>query len=151
MSVNNPYHSAADAYSNTAVATDQRSLESRALLKAAQKLEILAQRLSDGEQPTLEEISDTLEYNRKLWIIFVNETMNDDHPLPQDIKNNIASLGVFIFKRTIDVLADTQPEKIRALIDINRNIASGLMKASANAAAAAPAAPEAHKPTDNTA
>lgn len=154
MPANHPYHSATNAYTNMSSVGDQRSLEGRILIKAALRLDLLAQRLSAGEQVTREEIGETMEYNQKLWTIFVAETMNQDHPLPQEIKNNIASLGVFVFKRTMDILADTQPEKIRALVDINRNIASGLMKASANAAAAAPATPPdaaTHTPTDNTA
>lgn len=132
MPASNPYHNASDAYASTAATTDQRSLEGKILMKAALKMEQLADRLAaDGDKPSLDEISETMEYNQKLWTVFVSETMNDDHPLPQELKNNIASLGMFVFKRTIDVLADTQPEKIRALIDINRNIASGLMKSAA--------------------
>ncbi len=145
MPASNPYHNASDAYSNTAATTDQRSLEGKILMKAALRMEQLADRLAKDEQPTLDEISDVMEYNQKLWTVFVAETMNDDHPLPPEIKNNIASLGMFVFKRTIDILADTKPEKIRALIDINRNIASGLMK-SAALSASTPAQP----PADNT-
>jgi flagellar protein FlaF len=128
MSNHNPYGQAADAYSNTAAATDQRSLEGRALLRAAMKLEDLARRIQNAEKVSLEDISEAIEYNHKLWTIFVGETMNDDHPLPQEIKNNIASLGLFIFKRTKELFLDPQPEKFKAIIDINRNIASGLMK-----------------------
>lgn len=142
MPASNPYHNASDAYSNTAAATDQRSLEGKVLMKAAMRLEQLSERLTNGEKPTLEEISEAVEYNQKLWTLFLSETMNEDHPLPQEIKNNIASLGTFVFKRTIDVLADTRPEKIRVLIDINRNIASGLLK-SASQAPATPAQPPA--------
>lgn len=124
----NPYGKAAGAYSSTASSTDQRSMEGYALLKAAQKLESLSTRLAAKEKIPLEEIQDTFDYNRKLWVLFVSETMNMDHPLPQDIRNNIASLGVFVFKRTTEALIETTPEKIKALIDINRNIAAGLMK-----------------------
>lgn len=131
MPASNPYHNASDAYASTAATTDQRSLEGKILMKAALRMEQLAEALSKGEQPSLDDISDVMEYNQKLWTVFVAETMNEEHPLPQEIKNNIASLGMFVFKRTIDVLADTKPEKIRALIDINRNIASGLMKSAA--------------------
>jgi flagellar protein FlaF len=128
MPASNPYSQASDAYSNTAVVTDQRALEARALVKAAAKLEQLADRLAAGETLSRDEIGETLEYNQKLWTIFVSETVNDEHPLPQEIKNNLASLGMFVFKRTLDILADTKPEKIRALIEINRNLASGLFK-----------------------
>lgn len=149
MPASNPYTQASDAYNNTAVSTDQRSLEGRALMKAASRLEQLADRLGADEKLTREEIGDVMEYNQKLWTIFVAETMNEEHPLPPEIKNNIASLGMFVFKRTLDVLADTQPEKIRALVDINRNLASGLFKAASNAAEAEPAAAAPSDKTDN--
>jgi len=127
MSSNNPYSKASDAYGTTAAATDQRALEGQILLKAAQKLEDMANRLEAGENPSLEESGETLTYNQKLWQFFVGEMMNSDHSLPLDIKNNIASLAVFVFKRTQEIMIDTKPEKFKALININRNIAAGLM------------------------
>ena len=131
----NPYTQAADAYGNTAKATtvNQRALEGQILLKAAQKLETLQKRLASGEVIPVMDVEDVLSYNRKLWTIFSSEAVNDENELPQDIKNNIASLSVFIFKRTVDLQADPTPDKLDALIDINRNIASGLMKAVENA------------------
>jgi len=128
MSNKNPYSHAADAYGTMAASTDQRALEGKVLLKAAAKLEDLAKRLQSGEKVRREEIGATLEYNQKLWTLFVSETMNADNPLPLEIKNNIASLGLFIFKRTRDLLIETTAEKLKAVIDINRNIAAGLMK-----------------------
>ena len=130
MPNNNPYMNASNAYGTTAASTDQRSLEGKILLKSALQMEQLATRLHNGEKASLEEIGEVLEYNQKLWMLFVSETMNEEHPLAQDIKNNIASLGVFVFNRTKDILIETSPEKFGALIDINRNIAAGLMKQS---------------------
>lgn len=149
----NPYLTASDAYGATAAATDQRALEGKILMKAALKLEDLADRLKQGEKIPLTEIGETLEYNQKLWTVFVAETMNAEHPLPLEVKNNIASLGLFVFKRTKDILIDTQPEKIKALIDINRNIAAGLMKQAATSTpeknAGAPA-PQNQKPAEKS-
>ncbi len=125
---NNPYTKAADAYGATAAETDQRSMEGRILLKAAQQLEDLQKRLRAGETVSREEIGDVMNYNQKLWLLFVDDMKNPDHPVPQEIKNNIVSLALFIFKRTLEVLANTKPESLQALININRNIASGLMK-----------------------
>ena len=130
MSNKTPYSQAADAYGKNAVATqlDQRQLEGQILLKAAQKLEELKNTLERGEKPGLEYTEDVLVYNRKLWTVFADETGNDAHPLPLQVKNNIANLSIFVFKRTMEILADPKPEKISALIDINRQIASGLLK-----------------------
>ena len=129
MSNQNPYSRAAGAYDTQGIVmTDQRSLEGAALLHAAQKLEDLAMRLENREKVSLEETGAILTHNRKLWELFVNDMVNPDHLLPQEIKNNIASLAVFVFKRTQEILADTQPGKFRALININRSIAAGLLK-----------------------
>lgn len=134
---NNPYTKAADAYGTTAAAVDQRAMEGKILLKAAQKLEDLAKRLQAEERVPREDIGEALNYNQKLWQLFAEDMMNADHDLPQDIKNNIASLAIFVFKRTHEILIDTKTEKFKVLIDINRNIAAGLLKK----VPAAPAAP----------
>ena len=130
----NPYTHAAGVYGNNAKAAtvDQRSLESQILLKSAQQLENIQTRYRNGERVPLEDLEDVLGYNRKLWTVFASETVNDGHPLPQDIKNNIASLSVFVFKRTVNIMAEPAAEKFDALIEINRNIASGLRKSLEN-------------------
>lgn len=122
---------------------NQRGLEGKLLLQAATKLEILARCLTAGETVTLEEIGDTIDYNRKLWTVFVGDTMDPEHPLPLEIKNNVANLGLYVFKRSLEFLADQTPEpaKLTILININRNIAAGLMKQPAGEKAAAAPAP----------
>jgi len=128
MSNQNPYSKAAGAYVSQATATDQRTLEGTVLLQAAQKLEDMMIRLESGEKIRLEEINDVLVHNRKLWELFVNDVSNPDHAMPQDLRNNIASLAFFIFKRTQEINFETNAEKFQALISINRSIAAGLMK-----------------------
>lgn len=142
---NNPYSKAAGAYGSSTHSTDQRGLEGAVLLKAASNLEALARRIEAGEKPSLEEIDDTLTNNRKIWQIFLDNAMNEDNGMPLELRNNVASLAVFVFKRTQDILVDTIPEKFTVLININRNIASGLMKKPAAAASAA-SAPAVEKP-----
>lgn len=119
---------ASDAYGATAAATDPRALEGKILLKAAEKLDAVAKRLKTGEDVPRADIVEALEFNRKLWLIFATDAADENHPLRQDIKNNIATLGVFIFKHTNALQADTRAEKFTVLININRNIASGLLK-----------------------
>ena len=154
----NPYGSAAEAYGNTAASTDPRALEGQVLLKAAARLEKLGERLKSGEKVPLEDISEAVDYNRKLWTVFASDTINPGHPLPQEIKNNIATLAIFMFKRSMEVLIDTKPEKLQAMIDINRNIAAGLLKqvkppalpAAPGALAAKPADKPGEKPADKS-
>jgi flagellar protein FlaF len=123
----NPYAAAASAYGETSTLGDQRALEAKVLLNGARLIEELSTRLKNGEKVSRAEIDKALTNNRKIWQLFVNEMAKPDCPLSKDIRNNIATLSLFIFKRTIEVLVDPTPEKMRILIDINRNIASGLM------------------------
>ncbi len=49
-----------------------------------------------------------------------------ENPLPLAIKNNIANLAIFVFERTITVMTEPGPDKLGALVTINREIAAGL-------------------------
>ena len=128
MSSNNPYTKAASAYGATASATSTRALEGHVLLKAALKLEDLAKRLQAGEPVSRADISETLDYNQKLWQLFVDTMKDPEHLLPLEIKSNVMSLALFVFKRSHEILIDTAPGKFQVLVNINRNIAAGLMK-----------------------
>lgn len=137
----NPYMQASNAYGSVLAETSQRALEARALQNAAMKIEHAATRMKNGEQLPLDEIEDVLTFNQKLWTLFVSDATTDESPLPQDIKNNIASLALFIFKRSQDLLTNTAPERMQVLVDINRNIAAGLMAQMSNSVPAGEAKP----------
>lgn len=132
MHNHNPHTKAAGAYgstsSATAAATDQRMLEGTILLQAAQKLEIMGKRLESGEKVPLEDLADTVDYNQKLWQLFVDTMKDETHTMPLDVKSNIVSLALFVFKRTHEILCDPTGDKFTVLVSINRNIAAGLMK-----------------------
>ena len=117
---------AVDAYSNTAkIAMEPRQLEASLLLKSASKLQTLKENwnTSDGE------FEATLLYNRRLWTIFLSSVADGESELPLEIKNNIATLGAFILKHTLEVQAEPAPEKLETLININKEIAAGLQQA----------------------
>jgi flagellar protein FlaF len=59
----------------------------------------------------------------------VGAVAEDSSPLPLEIRNNVASLGVFIFKHSLDVQDDPAPEKLLPLININKEMAAGLQNA----------------------
>jgi len=125
-------HQAAKAYSDVAQATSgPRELEASLLVKAATKLQTVKDQW-ESKSPALDE---ALHYNRKLWTIFATSVTNPDSPLPKPVRENIASLAVFIFNRTLEAETQPAPDKLSALIDINRQIAAGLR---ASAAAATP-------------
>lgn len=120
-----PYRCAANAYSKRGQgAPDQRRLEGDALLKAAARLDDVHR----GWRPELyPDLESALLYNRRLWTIFASEAANEATDLPLDLRNNIASISVFVFKRSLELMMEPAPEKIEALIDINRNLAAGLL------------------------
>ena len=114
---------AASAYARVAQATQSpRELEASVLLKAASRL----QAVRDDWHGRRAELDEALTFNRKLWTILVTSVTDADNPLPQVIKNNIANLAIFVFERTITVMTEPAPEKLAALVTINREIAAGL-------------------------
>ncbi len=92
-------------------------------MKAAARLQLIK---DEWQEASLAEKDDALVYNRKLWSILVTSATSEESQLPQDIKNNIASLGVFVFKQTISVMTTDDENKLNSLISINRSIAQGL-------------------------
>lgn len=116
-------HQAVNAYNETAKVTKTpRQLEASLLLKAASQL----QTVKDNWTPAREELAAALNYNRRLWTVFVSSIASEENELPIEIKNNILSLGAFIFRHTLTVQRDPAPEKLEALININKEIAAGL-------------------------
>ena len=113
----------AQAYSNAQrTAVSPRDREAMLLIKAASQLQTVQDNWDEHRQ-TLRE---ALTYNRKLWSILVTSIGREENTLPIEIKNNIGSLGVFIFRQTLDLEAKPAPEKLKALISINRELAAGL-------------------------
>jgi flagellar biosynthesis activator protein FlaF len=114
---------AAQAYGRIAKqVASPRELEADLLLKAASRL----QAVRDGWDKSRPQLDDALLYNRKLWTIFMSSIASDDNPLPIEIRQNVANLGLFIMQQTISMLASPTPERLSSLININRELAAGL-------------------------
>lgn len=115
--------SAAQAYGRIATATvTPRELEALLLLKAASKLQRCTEEWR-GMNPDLDE---ALTYNRKLWTVLMTAATRAENPLPRQLKENVANLGIFILNHTLRVMGDPQPARLDVLISINRDIAAGL-------------------------
>ncbi len=100
-----------------------RELEADLLLTAAAKL----QTIRDDWDGKTGELDAALRYNRRLWSIFVTSATTPENPLPAPIRQNVANIGIFVFRQTLRVLADPRPENLRTLININRELAAGLL------------------------
>lgn len=114
---------AAQAYSATTKATtNPRNLEATLLIKAAANI----QSVQDNWEEEQDALGDALMYNRKLWSVLLDAMTRDENPLPQEIKNNIGSLGVFILNHTLQVQRSPSADQLGILISINQEIAAGL-------------------------
>jgi flagellar protein FlaF len=113
----------AAAYANTAKATlSGRDLEAQLLLRAAARLNAV----HEGWPNSSPDLAPALIYNRKLWTVFATSATRPENPLPKALKSNIANLALFIFTRQLEIEKEPAPEKLRALISINREVATGL-------------------------
>jgi flagellar protein FlaF len=116
-----------DQYRSVEKATlSGRELEAHILLKSAQKLAEAKRRLESDRD--LEALDEALRYNQRLWTLFQSELMEPANPLPQAIKENLLALIGFIDRRTFSLMAEPDAARLDVLIDINRNIASGLQQ-----------------------
>jgi flagellar protein FlaF len=117
-------HQAASAYRSVSrQIAGPRELEADLLLTAASRLQSVHDGWNDGHK----DLPAALTYNRRLWTIFLGSVTDDSNPLPAEIRQNVANLGLFVIKQSLAVLANPKRESLVSLIGINREIAAGLL------------------------
>jgi flagellar protein FlaF len=99
-----------------------RETEGRALMEAARRLAIAKD--NPGDEAAL---VDTVRLNWRLWTIFQSEMTEVDIDLPEELRSNMLTLCNYVDKRTVEILSDPNPILLDVLININRNIAAGLL------------------------
>ncbi len=115
---------ATKAYQQAAKQTSSQSeLEAHLLSKSARDLKEI-QSNWDSSKSDLDRV---LIHNRKLWTIFLESVTRQDNPLPREIRQNVANLGIFVMNETMRIQSAPTPEKLEVLININRQIALGLL------------------------
>ena len=106
--------------------TSPRELEANLLSKSASAL----QRVHDNWDSTpRKDLAVALQFNRRLWTVFMNSATSNESVLPIDVRNNIANLGIFIMKQSMQLQLSPTPQSLEVLININRQIAAGLRAA----------------------
>jgi flagellar biosynthesis activator protein FlaF len=106
------------------ITSSDREIEALVLTRAAEKL---ADVQNNWDAPDRDELLDeALRYNQRIWSIFQGELLKEDNPLPRQLRSDILSLSAFIDKRTFEVMAFPDPEKLNVIVNINLNIAAGL-------------------------
>lgn len=101
-----------------------REVEGAALTKAALKLRQCKHGWDDRGSDF--KLNEALKYNQMIWSIFQSELVDDDNPLPRKLKQNLLSLGAFVDRQILDIMAFPEPQKLNILIEINQNLAAGL-------------------------
>ncbi len=99
-----------------------RETEGRALLEAARRLADAQQKPEDKHG-----LREAARLNWRLWTIFQAELSAPDCPMPVEIRTNMLNLCNFVDKRTVALLAKPAPDMVDVLINVNRQIAAGLL------------------------
>ena len=119
--VNEPMLKQSQSYNPAPVSNDPREIEAWALMKSADRLENARREIDDHE------VRESLRINQILWTIIQTAVAGTETELPPDVRDNILRLSIIVDNKTYDCLGDLDREKLPFLIDLNRNIALGLM------------------------
>ena len=103
----------------------KREMDAAAFSQAAYVMDQARQNLDDKE---LSERA--LKYNQMLWSIVQADVSKAENSLPEELKANLISLSIYVDKQTTKGLKNTSDELLDGLININLNIAEGLMEQS---------------------
>jgi flagellar biosynthesis activator protein FlaF len=115
---------AAQAYQNVGrQISNPRELEATLLLQAAARL----QSVHDSWDEKRTQLDEALLYNRKLWAVFLSEMTDANNPMPKNVRQNVANIGLFVMNHTVTAMTDPNPVHLDSLISINREIAAGLL------------------------
>lgn len=123
----NPYSKQVQSYERIPEPGNPRQTEAWAMVQAAKRLALSITHGEDSDRDTKKARRDALRLNWRLWTIIQAELARERTDLPADLHGNMLSLCNFIDKHTVGALVNPTAEALRVLIDVNRNIASGLM------------------------
>lgn len=119
------YSNPLQAYEKVSQSTlSGREIEAAVLTKAALKLKDCQNRWHVDDRD--ERLEEALRFNQRIWSIFQAELGREDNPLPVGLRRDVLRLSAFVDKRILDSMANPDPDKLTAIININDNIAAGL-------------------------
>jgi flagellar protein FlaF len=72
------------------------------------------------------EATDALSYTRRLWTIFLDDLASNGNDLPEALRAQLISIGIWVFKET-ERLRVGAADSFGDLIEINTIIRDGLM------------------------
>lgn len=101
-----------------------RELEASVLTKAGLMLKKVQENWDAPDRN--EAMMEAIKFNQKVWSFFQAELSDPENPLPQNIREDILNLSIFIDKRLFEMIAYPDPQKLNIVVDINFNLAAGL-------------------------
>lgn len=126
--------SAAGNYSRVPQPGNPRNTEAWALMEAAR-------RMRDAKAKGKDDLLKAVRLNWRLWTIFQSNLVDPEAPIPMPIRENMLALSNFVDRRSAEILSNPTPELVDALVNINAQIAGGLMTVPEQSATPIPAAP----------
>ncbi len=114
---------AAMAYQQVAKQTVSPS-EREADLLAQSALRL--QNIRDDWDASYMDLASALKFTNSLWGILLAAVVSPESPLPDNIRENVANLGIFVLGRIVEIQLEPAPAKLDAIININRELAAGL-------------------------
>ncbi len=145
------YPQSSGSYSRLPAPGQPTYTEAWALVEAARRM---AAALESGPLDAFEvrkTLRDALRLNWRLWTIFQSELSAEESPVPLEIRQNMLSLCNFVDSHTVQTMAEPTPEKVAILIEMNRNIATGLLESLQAAIQAEEAAKKSQAPRPSSA
>lgn len=108
-------------------AEDYRVTEANALLRCAALLE-------EAKSPDVAymDYAEAVRHNQNLWTMFQAALVEEGNPLPEPLKDTLKGLSVYVDRRTLRALAEHKADLLNVLININKEIAAGLMESYKN-------------------
>ena len=123
------YRNSLNAYQMVENATiSGRETEARVLTKAALKIKNCRDNWDAADRR--KKMDEALTYTQRIWSLIQGDLLDENNPLPHNLKENILRLSVFVDKRIFNVMAYPAPEKLNIIIDIHLNLAAGLRNSS---------------------
>ncbi len=124
------YNQAFKAYENaqkTAIGT--RELERMALARTTYELTNVRDNFTPGRRG-YDKYAHALKFNQKLWTLIQSNIAENPTSGTESLRTNLLRLSLFVDRQTMTALRDPNPDNLKPLIEINKNISGGLYASS---------------------
>ena len=131
MNQSNPYRQA-HAYGTVPQPGNPTYSEAWALVEAARRMAQPIEYGSLENEEDLAKLRTALRLNWRLWTIFQTELSLEEGSVPDNIRENMLSLCNFVDTHSVEMLNEPTVEGVLRLIELNREIANGLLESLEN-------------------